>query len=665
MRTTAIILSVFLSMGISVMGRSVSVIPQPAEMSIRDGSFIVTPKTRVICPEEFIPRAGIFASLLRSSTGYDIPVVSGKRPGTGDINLVLSHGSTSEDGYRVDVEKGRVTVVSSGLDGLFYGLQTLRQLLPVSVESASVCNEIWDIPCVSISDSPRFSWRGYMLDVSRTFYGVDVLKKYIDIMSLYKMNVFHLHLTDDQGWRIEIRKYPELTAPLSTVFGDVHGEPSCRSGYYTQDEIRDLVAYARDRNVTIVPEIDVPGHSWAALLARPELGVNGILEPHYVFPFLDAWSYWGVQFSPNTLDPSDERVYAFLDDVFTEIAELFPSEYIHFGGDEAKHHIWAAEPHIQEFMKDKGMESTADLQSWFVERVCGIIASKGKKPIGWNDILKDSDALTRETAIMAWLGEEAISMAAEKGMYTVAVPATHMYLDVTQADRNDGTKTDLAYELINSIERIYEYDPLVALRPEEEKYVLGVQANLWTHIARDVKDVNVQTFPRLLAVAESGWTPDRLKDFSGFVGRLDAHLQRLDEMKVDHYRPGGYIVGGWSVEGKESRTLEWDVTRQVYAAGRAYAGFYYLDGAFLRIEKVELLKDGEVVSEDRHYGLADTFRATHKEKTYLYELYVDEYDPEAEYVIRADVYADTDGISSGNFTFSLSPYVPFAVTCKF
>jgi len=242
--------------------------------------------------------------------------------------------------------------------------------------------------------------------------------------------------------------------------------------------MKDLIRYAAERNITIVPEIDVPGHSWATLLAYPELGVNSKNYPNCVFPFLASWSYWGNQFTPNTLDPTNEKVYQFLDDVFGELAELFPSEYIHFGGDEVRHIIWDNEPHVQKFLKDNSLKNSMELQSYFVNRVCAIIKKKGKKPLGWNDILADSQNLTSETAIMLWLGSEAIAEAAKKGFYVVASPAGPLYFDIIQADRNDGTMSDLAYEEINTIENVYSYDPAIGLTPEEEKLVLGIQANL-------------------------------------------------------------------------------------------------------------------------------------------------------------------------------------------
>lgn len=645
---------------------TISVIPLPLEMSVQKGTFKINSDTKIYADKDAGQVAGLFAKTVRVSTGFTLPVSNSIKPEKGICFIIDKKSDTlGKEGYRLTVTPDNITVTAANATGLFYGAQTLRQLLPAQVESQTkVKGTKWVVPCVTICDTPRFNWRGYMKDVSRTFYSVDVLKKYMDVMSLYKMNVLHLHLTDDQGWRVEIKKYPKLTTPLTTVFAPVHQQPAERSGFYTQEQIKDLVKYATERNITLVPEIDVPGHSWATLLVYPELGVNDKHDPAHVFPFLASWGYWGTQFTPNTLDPTKENVYQFLDDVFTEIAELFPGDYIHFGGDEVRHSCWDAEPHVTKFIKEHNLENSTGLQNYFVARVCQIIKSKGKKPIGWNDILQNPDNLTKETAIMSWLGSNAITKAAQNGFYTVATPTYPMYFDITQADRNDGTMTDLAYGSINSINVVYNYDPTRGLDEAQQRYVLGIQGNLWTAVSQNVKDVNVQNFPRLIALAENAWSAKQNKDFTDFSIRLEKTYDRLDELKIDYYRPGGYITGTWKPEQltTEFSSLEWDVTPKVYADGRIMAGFYHTAGKnFMDIRKVELLENGKVVSTDEHAGLADEFRGTHKTKTYVYNLALDKYKPKAKYTIRAEVKGNGGTESSGNFTFNLSPYKPFTV----
>ena len=637
-----------------------SIIPKPLSVSTYAGKFEFKVTTPIYYQGPAQAPVSLFASLLAGSTGKKAKISAFAHQKQGIIFMVSDTlSSLGEEGYRIRVTPTVINVYAKTSAGIFNATQTIRQLLPAQIEGKSNGKTSWSIPCGEIIDKPRYGWRGYMQDVSRTFYGADVMKKYMDVMALYKLNVLHLHLTDDQGWRIEIKKYPLLTSTKTTIFDKSTNQPAERSGFYTQDQIRDLVKYAAQRNITIIPEIDVPGHSWPTVLAYPELGVNQNRKPDFVFPFLDSWSHWGNQFTPNTLDPTKEKVYEFLSNVFTELADLFPADYIHFGGDEVRHVLWEKEPHVQEFMKAKSLKNTNELQSYFVKRISAIIKSKGKKPIGWNDILSEAKNLTKETAIMSWLGDEAIADAAKNGFYVVATPTDPFYFDITQADRNDGTMSDLAYGNINTLEKIYNYEPETGLSREEGKFILGVQANQWTAITQDLKDMNVQNFPRLLALAETGWIPKGNRDLTGFKKRLSDNLKRLDLLKIDYYKPGGYISGTWEAKsiGNEFRELSWDVTKKTYANGRITAGFFYTKGAnFIEIRKVELLENGKVIARDEHTGVADKFRGTHKVKTFLYHLQLDHYKPNAKYELKAEVKGIGGSDSNGNFTYNLSPF---------
>ncbi|WP_407489857.1 beta-N-acetylhexosaminidase [Elizabethkingia anophelis] len=642
--------------------QEISVIPKPQQILKKTGNFVIDQNTGIQLKGASEKDVQLFLNQLRKVSGYALPVKSGQENSI-IFQLDTKLGLPNQDGYTLDVSDKNIVVKAKNGNGLFYATQTLRQLLPVSVESSDKKeNKHWTIPALAITDYPRYDWRGYMKDVSRTFYSVDVVKKYLDLMALYKMNTFHWHLTDDQGWRIEIKKYPKLTSEQTTVFHRTENQPTERSGFYTQEQIKEVVAYARERKITIVPEIDVPGHSWPTILAYPQLGVNKNSYPYFVFPFVSSWGYWGNQFTPNTLDPSKEEVYTFLQNVFTEIAALFPGEYIHFGGDEVRHVLWEKEPHIQEFMKIHQIGNVKQLQSYFVQRVSGIIKRLGRKPIGWNDVLADDKGLPKETAIMSWLGEDAIKEAASHGFKAVATPYSHVYLDITQADRNDGTPSDLAYSNINSIDRIYTYDPSAGLTKEEEKFVLGIQGNLWSALTQETKDMNVHVFPRLLAIAETGWTLPANKNFEDFKKRLLTGEKRLDELKVDYYKTGGYISGKWTQNDikEEFADLSFDVTSKIYANGRIVTGFFYTSGKnFLEIDGAQLLEDGKVISEDLHHALADTFRGTNKIKPFYYNFKIDQYNPKAKYMVKAKVRGAGGTDSNGNFTFNLSPYKPF------
>jgi len=645
---------------------NVDIIPKPVKLIPKEGVFVIDQQTDLhydTNDPKIASIALLFAESVKQSSGIDLALDGGTHPIEFALDKKLKH--LGKEGYILEVSSQRITIQAFQVGGLFNATQSLLQMLPSAIQSDKIVENVeWIIPCAYIEDIPRFSWRGYMKDVSRTFYSVDVIKKYLDVMALYKLNVFHLHLTDDQGWRIEIKKYPKLTTPQTTVFHEKHGQPKERSGYYTQEQLKELVQYAAQRNITIVPEIDLPGHCWPAMIAYPELSVNGNTDPPYVFPFLASWGYWGNQRTPNTFDPSNEKVYEFLEILFDEVIAIFPSEYIHFGGDEVKFSVWEKSKHVQEFMKKKGLKTSSDLQSYFVSKVCEIIKSKGRKPIGWNDILEGEHDSIKGATIMAWLGEHAIVEAAENGFYTVATPAGYMYTDITQADRNDGTMSDLAYGHINSLERIYNYEPTHGLTEDKEHFVLGVQANMWPAIPQEVKDINVQNFPRLLAVAEIGWVAKEGRDFSEFKERLATQYPRLDQLKVDYYKKGGYISGTWSPEtiSTEFKEIEWDVSKKVYADGRVIASFFYTKGEnFMEIKNVELLEEGQVISSDKHDGLADTFRGTYKTKTFFYNLKVDNFKPSSIYTLRALVKGKDGSDSYGNFNFNLSPYIPFEV----
>lgn len=641
-----------------------NVVPKP--LSVKETGkpdFVVNSKTEIYVTPSSKRIGEMWVESISKSLPFElkvnvVPNVKNKK----GIIFELSGKDNMSEAYTLDIDNKRIIISSNGLPGLLYASKTLTQLMPPEIVGNDKYVEDITIPSLIVKDKPRFQWRGYMQDVSRTFYSTDVLKKYIDIMSLYKMNVLHLHLTDDQGWRVEIKKYPRLTSEKATQYPEQYNQPKGRSGFYTQKELKELIAYAADRNIQIVPEIDIPGHCWPVLITYPELAVNESLYPDYVMPFCETYHVWGHQFTPNTLDPTNENVYEFLDNVFTEIAEIFPSEYIHFGGDEVRHILWENNEHIQKFMKEKGMNNVMELQSYFVQRVSEIISSKGKKPIGWNDILADADNLPKSTHIMSWLGSSAVKDAAKYGFRTIATPSSHLYFDIRQGTPDDGLLSDLSYPYAITLKDVYGYDPAEGLNNKEVDYLLGVQANMWPAVPQEVKDVNLQNFPRLLALAEIAWAEGE-KDFPDFESRMSSQYKRLDALKVDYYKPNCHIIATWSpnmVTNIDYTTWEFDVTNKVYDNGRAMAGLFYTKGNNrLNINKMQLLENGVVIAEDLHRGFADETRATGKRKNYLYYLDVKNYKKNAKYTLRMEVsgYRGTD--SYGNVIFSLSPYEPF------
>lgn len=666
MKKTILSLAIgFLSLQLTWAQEQITIIPKPQEVALKKGKFRFNAQTSISFRHAVPADVALFVTQLRTITQYPFPT-GNKKENVIIFSIDKKAAIQHPEGYTIVATDEKIEVTATTGKGLFYATQSLRQLLPTAIEApGNSVQTDWSIPAVEISDFPRYDWRGYMQDVSRTFYDVDVIKKYLDVMALYKLNTFHWHLSDDQGWRIEIKKYPELTSPRATVFHHTENQPAARSGFYTQQQIKEVVAYAKARNISIVPEIDIPGHSWPAILVYPELGVNSYTYPNHIFPFVSSWHYWGVQFTPNTLDPTSEKVYQFLDQVFTEIADLFPGEYIHFGGDEVRHELWDKEEHVKQFMTRNQIANVHELQSYFVKRVSDIITKKGKKPLGWNDILSDAKNLPKSTAIMSWIGASAIKEATSQGFKAVATPSSHLYFDITQADRNDGTMSDLGYPQINSLQKVYEYDPSADLTPEEEKLVLGVQANQWTALTQELKEMNVHNFPRLLALSEIAWSSPKNKDFKTFSQRLDHQYPRLDSLRIDYYRPGGYIIAQWDSTAIKSQydTLSYDVTKKVYANGAVQAGFFYLSGKnYLEIEQVQLLENGKVIATDDHHALADKFRGTSKIKPFFYNFNVDAYHPSATYTIKAIVRGVGGIDSKGHVTFNLTPFKNFEKT---
>ncbi|NLC86960.1 MAG: family 20 glycosylhydrolase, partial [Bacteroidales bacterium] len=430
--------------------------------------------------------------------------------------------------------------------GLLYGVQTLFQLFPPQIESDKLEENVsWQVPQVEIVDYPRVGWRGLMLDVSRHFFTVDEVKQYIDNMVKYKYNIFHWHLTDDEGWRIEIKSLPRLTEvgawrteQIGWFGGFAQPDPDAPKnygGFYTQEEIKEIVKYAMDRNIQVMPEIDVPGHSSAILAAYPELACFPESGDHFVrtgAPFLD-WNTGGrpAAIYENTLNPADEKVYEFLDKVITEVAELFPFEYIHTGGDEAPYTFWEKSGDVKALMEREGLENMAEVQSYFGHRVEDIIKSKGKKMMGWDEILEGGISPT--TALMSWRGVQYGIDASNSGHYVVMSPTNYVYIDFMQADIATEPRVYSSLRL----NQTYKFDPI----PEgaNPDYILGGQANLWTEQIYNIRQAEYMTWPRGFAAAESLWSPRENKDWDRFVSKTEDHFKRLDYSKTK-YSPAIY-----------------------------------------------------------------------------------------------------------------------------
>ena len=501
------------------------VVPLPQEVTLTNGNpFVLSPSTKIFYPEgndKMKKNAEFLASYIKEITGYELATATGQ-PGKG-ISLVIDQSIQNPEGYQLTVSDNGIRIAGSTDAGVFYGIQTLRKSIPATAQGMNV-----ELPAATINDYPRFAYRGMMLDVSRHFFPVDSVKTYLDILALHNQNTFHWHLSDDQGWRIEIKKYPELTQIGSkrkeTVIGHNSGTYDGKEygGFYTQDQIRDVINYAAERHITIIPEIDMPGHQLAALATYPELGCTG--GPY------DVWGQWGV--ADDVICAGNEKSMQFLEDVLSEVIDLFPSEYIHVGGDEAGKSAWKKCPKCQALMKEKGMKNVDELQSYMIHRAEEFLNSKDRKLIGWDEILEGG--LAPEATVMSWRGEDGGIKSARMGHDVVMTPGNYMYLDFYQADPKTQPYAIGGY---TPIKKVYSYDPVPAdsLTAEECRHILGVQANTWTEYIQTPEHLEYMMFPRALAVAEIGWTPQELRTWEDFKPRMNNHISKLHRMGINAF----------------------------------------------------------------------------------------------------------------------------------
>lgn len=522
-----------------------SVIPYPNSLVPEEGSFVFNKKTKMICTlsldsasQEVVRN---FSALLNNVAGLKTECIVEEEKGEKNIVFFDLDTSIANEGYSLDIDPSKIIIKASSAAGFYYAVQSLKQLLPIAVygdkESDSV--EKWEVPCVHIDDAPRFSYRGMHLDVARHFFSVDEVKRYIDLLAMHKLNVFHWHLTDDQGWRIEIKKYPKLTeigsirkhTMVEKNFDQYDNTPY--GGYYTQDQIRDIVNYAKERFITIIPEVDLPGHMVAALASYPSLGCTG--GPY------EVQGMWGVH--PDVLCAGKEETYEFVTDVLSEVIELFPSRYIHIGGDECPKDRWKKCPLCQARIRKLGLktdkEHTAEerLQSYFMTRVEKFLNENDRQIIGWDEILEGGAA--PNATVMSWRGTDGGVQAAKLRHNVVMTPNTYLYFDYYQSE--DTQTEPLAIGSYVPLERVYDFEPVPdTLDNDSKKYILGAQANLWTEYISDFKQVEYMLLPRLDALSEVQWTQPENKNWVNFLDRLQHNIQVYD---LKGYNYGKHIFG--------------------------------------------------------------------------------------------------------------------------
>ncbi|MDR3127490.1 MAG: family 20 glycosylhydrolase [Tannerellaceae bacterium] len=516
---------------VKVYNEGIHIIPSPLHVVEEEGYFLVKDgMTITASPGEAEQVGSYLRDRLSSATGYQFDLKDSKDATEGNITLQIDEGlNIDAEGYRLEVSPTQVTILAQAGAGLFYGVQTLLQLLPAEIESTTRVKGVpWMSPSVKVEDAPRFGYRGIMLDVCRHFLSVERIKKQLDVLSLFKINRFHWHLTDDQGWRIEIKKYPKLTQ----VGGcRIEGEGYEYMGFYTQDEIREVIDYAAARYITIVPEIEMPGHALAAIAAYPELSCKGeATTPRIV---------WGVE--DIVFCAGKEETFRFLEDVISEVAALFPGEYIHIGGDECPKRAWVECPLCQKRIQKERLMSTGEytaeeqLQSYFIQRMEKVVASHGKKIIGWDEILEGGLAPT--ATVMSWRGEKGGIAAANMEHDVIMTPGVNgLYIDQFEGDPK---VEPVAIGGLSTVEKVYSYDPVPEELAESGKggYIKGVQCNVWAEYLYTPDKVEYRAYPRILALSETGWTQTEQKDYEDFLRRLDNALVRLDYHEINYHIP--------------------------------------------------------------------------------------------------------------------------------
>lgn len=622
-----------------------SFVPLPVKAELLPNSFRLTSKTSI----SFGPEDAALAKLIQKETagfcGWNLPL---KQGGGDGIVLRRVKDLTQPGSYRLRIDPKQVTLEAGSGEGLLNAFQTFRQALPAQASAVRpVKGVVWDAPCLIVEDSPRFQWRGVMLDVARHYQPVSFIKRFIDLLSLHKLNVFHWHLTEDQGWRIEIKKYPKLTEVgawrKETIIGrprnDAKFDGIRHGGFYTQEEIKDVVAYAAERFITVVPEIEMPGHAQAAIAAYPQFGCSPVP--------LEVMTTWGV--SDNVYNVKEET-FAFLFDVLEEVLQLFPSKFIHIGGDECPKTQWKADAHAQETMKKHGLKNEEELQSWFIRRIDKFLDDRGRRLLGWDEILEGG--LAEGATVMAWRSVDFGVEAAEHGSDIVMSPTSHCYLDYYQSRNQESEPIAIGGYL--PLRTVYAFEPVSPKIPTEKiHHVLGGQGNLWTEYMKDERKVEYMAFPRLCALAEVVWSPAAKRDWPSFRGRLSPHLQRLDERQVNYRtldEEESTLLAKWQA-GKVSgsfQALTWDITSGL--AGLSGSGkivFQYTSGGHrLDIEWVEILKNGTVIQRVEQYGISGFFNRDNR-----YDVVIPAHSKGDKIELRASVKGDGGSDSNGDITW--------------
>ena len=511
----------------------ISLIPQVQKMTLGESSFQFNKNTLLVvenADQEAI--AGQLAAKFEKAAGWKPGIKVGGTEGSNQV-FFRNEPSLADEAYSLEVLKNSIEIKAAKPTGFFYAMQTIRQLLPVEIESSLKQEKVdWLVPVISISDSPAFKWRGYMLDVVRHFFPKEDVLRMIDNLALHKINTLHLHLVDDQGWRIEIKKYPKLTEigawrvdredkPWNKRPKQEAGEKATNGGFYTQEDIKEMVAYAQSRYITIVPEIEMPAHVTSALAAYPQYSCTG--GPFTVLPG-GVWPVTDIYCAGN------DSTFLFLEDVLSEVIDLFPSKYIHIGGDEATKTEWEKCPKCQKRIKTEGLKNVGELQSYFIKRIEKFVNSKNKVLLGWDEIIEGG--LPAEATVMSWRGFKGGIEAANQGHDVVMTPTSDCYFDYYQGPKDQEPPAIGGYL---PLKKVYEFSPVPPeLGAEAAKHILGGQANLWTEYVPNIKHAEYMTFPRIAAMAEALWSPKEVRNWDDFSRRIQLFMKRYDQMGINY-----------------------------------------------------------------------------------------------------------------------------------
>ena len=522
----------------------INIVPKPLEMNLNQGAFRFTKDTKLVAANDQTQVFEVLQNKFVSAAGWNLGVVN-TAPSSNFVQL-STDVSLPEEAYNLKVTENQVIIYASGHNGFLYGLETIRQLLPVAIESKNVVSNMnWDIPNVEIKDSPRFKWRGFMLDVSRHFFDKDYVMETIDQLAFLKMNTLHLHLVDDQGWRIEIKKYPKLTEvggfrvdqedkPWNARPTPELGKETTYGGFYTQEDIKEIVAYAESRGITVVPEIEMPAHVMSAIAAYPELSC---FQKPIMVPSGGVWPITEIYC------PGKETTFEFLENVLLEVMELFPSRYIHVGGDEATKTNWEKCTDCKKRIQEEGLENVEELQSYFIRRMERFLSSKGRTLLGWDEILEGG--LAPGATVMSWRGVKGGLEASEAGHDVVMTPNSHCYFDYYQGDQD---AEPLAWGGNLPLSKVYQFDPVVeGMSEEQAKHVLGGQANLWTEYVPTKAQAEYMTYPRLAALAEAVWSSKDNRNWDDFSNRVSSLFQRYGIMGVNYAKSAYQVTTETSV----------------------------------------------------------------------------------------------------------------------